>query len=201
MSRRSGAGRPGGHPLTLVRDQPRPEGGALVPVGPGGAGRAGPGAGRTAAPAASEALRERAEELRRVREEYAAFRGRVRRDRLAVREIAVANVLGGLLPVLDAIAGARAQGEVTGGFARVAEVLERELAELGLRAFGAVGEPFDPAVHEAVSYATGPEVRGPTCVAVLRPGYRVGDHLLRPAQVAVAGPPDEGPREPDGPAG
>jgi molecular chaperone GrpE len=70
----------------------------------------------------------------------------------------------------------------------VTEVLERELAALGLRSFGTAGEPFDPAVHEAVSCACSAGVRQPTCAVVLRPGYRVGDRLLRPAQVEVAEP-------------
>ncbi|WP_181794232.1 nucleotide exchange factor GrpE [Streptomyces sp. WELS2] len=133
-------------------------------------------------------LRECTADLRRVKAEYDTYRGRVGRDRLAVREIAVANVLTGLLPVLDAIDQARRQGEVTGGFRRVAEVLESELAALGLRSFGTAGDPFDPAVHEAVSCTFTAGVRQPTCAVVLRPGYRVGDQLLRPAQVEVAEP-------------
>jgi molecular chaperone GrpE len=101
----------------------------------------------------------------------------------------VANVLGGLLPVLDAIDQARKQGEVTGGFQRVVEVLEAELAALGLRSFGTPGDPFDPALYEAVSCTRSDRVERPTCTAILRPGYRVGDQLLRPAQAEVTEPP------------
>jgi molecular chaperone GrpE len=97
-------------------------------------------------------------------------------------------VLTGLLPVLDAIGQARAQGEVTGGFQRVTEVLESRLAALGLRSFGRPGDPFDPALHEALSCARSPHVEQPVCAVVVRPGYRVGDQLLRPAQVEVAEP-------------
>lgn len=134
-------------------------------------------------------LRERTADLQRLKAEYDNYRKRVRRDRLAVREIAVANVLGRLLPVLDALAEATEQGEVTGGFQRVAQALETELAALGLEPFGTAGDPFDPVVHEAVSYTHSDEVERPTCIAILRPGYRVGDQLLRPVQVAVAEPP------------
>lgn len=134
-------------------------------------------------------LRERTADLQRLKAEYDNYRKRVRRDRLAVREIAVANVLGRLLPVLDALAEAMEQGEVTGGFQHVAQVLETELAALGLQPFGSPGDPFDPVVHEAVSYTHSDEVERPTCIAILRPGYRVGDHLLRPVQVLVAEPP------------
>ncbi|MFF3326231.1 nucleotide exchange factor GrpE [Streptomyces sp. NPDC002889] len=135
------------------------------------------------------ALRERTADLQRLKAEYDNYRKRVRRDRLAVREIAVANVLGRLLPVLDALAEATEQGEVTGGFQQVALALETELAGLGLRPVGSAGDPFDPVVHEAVSYHRSERLERPTCTEVLRPGYRVGDHLLRPALVVVAEPP------------
>ncbi|MGX1881510.1 nucleotide exchange factor GrpE [Streptomyces sp. NPDC055287] len=134
-------------------------------------------------------LRERTADLQRLKAEYDNYRKRVRRDRLAVREIAVVNVLGRLLPVLDALTEATEQGEVTGGFERVAQALRSELEALGLQAFGTAGDAFDPFVHEAVSYSLTDEVERPTCTAILRPGYRVGDQLLRAAQAAVAEPP------------
>ncbi|MFB7665479.1 nucleotide exchange factor GrpE [Kitasatospora sp. NPDC056138] len=133
-------------------------------------------------------LAERTADLQRVQADFENYRKRVRRDRLAVREIAVANVLSGLLPVLDALDRARACGDVTGGFRAVADELSDHLGALGLRSFGEVGEPFDPTCHEALLNARSPDVTAPTCSAVHRPGYRVGAHLLRPAQVTVAEP-------------
>ncbi|MEV5322470.1 nucleotide exchange factor GrpE [Streptomyces sp. NPDC052687] len=190
-------GRPGERPLSVVReDRRRGPGNSLEPRRPGPVEPA----PRADAAAPGEAdvlrarLRERTADLQRLRSEFDHYRARVRRDRRAVGEIAVANVLAGLLPVLDAIDEARAQGEVTGGFGRVAEVLEKELGALGLRSFGAPGDPFDPAVHEAVSCTRSDRVERPVCAAILRPGYRVGDQLLRPAQAHVAepGPPPPG---------
>ncbi|GAA2097264.1 nucleotide exchange factor GrpE [Actinomadura alba] len=139
-------------------------------------------------------LAERTADLQRVKAEYDNYRKRVRRDRLAVGEAAVANVLRGLLPVLDALARARELGAVHGGFQQVAQTLEAELAALGLQAFGEAGEPFDPARHEALSHARSTEVARATCSKILAPGYRVGDHLLRPAQVMVTEPPAPGSR-------
>jgi molecular chaperone GrpE len=191
MTRPSGTGRRDGPALSIVGGTRRPAAGTSLE--PRRRGDLEP-ARQAAAPAADEAallrarLRECAADLRRVRAEYDHYRGRVGRDRLAVREIAVANVLTGLLPVLDAIDRARGQGEVTGGFRRVAEVLENELAALGLRSFGTAGEPFDPVRHEAVSCTRSAHVEQPVCAVVLRRGYRVGDQLLRPAQVEVAAP-------------
>ncbi|MEU9059694.1 nucleotide exchange factor GrpE [Streptomyces sp. NPDC048430] len=97
----------------------------------------------------------------------------------AVGEIAVVNVLASLLPVLDAIDQARKPGQVTGGF---------QLGALGLRSVGTAGDPFDPAVHEAVSCTRSDHVEQATCTAILRPGYLVGDQLLRPAQAEVTEP-------------
>lgn len=140
-------------------------------------------------------LQERTADLQRLKAEYDNYRKRVRRDRLVVGEIAVANVLAGLLPVLDAIDRAREYGEVTGGFRRVVEALETRLATLGLESFGRPGDSFDPAVHEALSHTRTGQADRPVCTTVHRPGYRVGGQLLRPAQVNVAESPVEPPGE------
>ncbi|MEV3988219.1 nucleotide exchange factor GrpE [Streptomyces sp. NPDC049837] len=159
-----------------------------------GPGRWDPKAARVSPPpppgaaALAVALAERTADLQRLKAEYDNYRSRVHRDRLAVREAAVANVLRRFMPVLDAIGEAAGQGELTGGFQRVALALDSELAALGLGTFGAVGDPFDPRVHQAVTYRRSFLVERPVCSEILRPGYRVGDHLLRPADVRVTGP-------------
>ena len=66
-------------------------------------------------PVLAAQLAERTADLQRVQAEYANYRKRVERDRLAVREQALANVLSSLLPVLDDIGRAREHGELTGG--------------------------------------------------------------------------------------
>jgi len=126
-----------------------------------------------------------------VQAEYANYRKRVERDRVAVREQALANVLTGLVPILDDIGRAREHGELTGGFKSVAESLEATTAKLGLETFGDAGEPFDPRVHEALMHSYSTDVTEPTCVQILQPGYRVGDRIIRPARVAVAEPGDD----------
>ena len=131
-------------------------------------------------------LAERTADLQRVTAEYANYRRRVDRDRLASAEVAIAGVLAALVPVLDNIDRAREHGDLTGAFAAVAEELEGTLGKLGLIGFGEVGEPFDPNRHEAVMHSTSPDVDQPTCVDVLRRGYSLGERLLRPALVGVA---------------
>ncbi|MGB9376943.1 MAG: nucleotide exchange factor GrpE [Mycobacteriales bacterium] len=138
--------------------------------------------------AAAKELAERTADLQRVSAEYANYRRRVDRDRLATAEIATAGVLASLVPVLDNIDRAREHGDLTGAFAAVAEELEGTLSKLGLIGFGTPGDPFDPTRHEAVMHSTSPDVEQPTCVEVMRRGYSLGERLLRPAMVAVADP-------------
>ncbi len=169
----------------------RAVGGTGTGTGPRGRRSNGPGTGgRVPDEVLRARLRERTADLQRVKAEYDNYRKRVRRDHQAVREVAVANVLSGLLPVLDALDAARAQGAASSeGELLLARVLVERLAALGLTSLGEPGDAFDPAVHQAVDHLHSDCVDGPTCVAVHRPGYRVGRHLLRPAEVTVAEPP------------
>jgi len=145
-------------------------------------------------------LAERTADLQRLQAEYANYRKRVDRDRVAVREQAVAGTLSGLLPVLDAIDQAREHGELSGVFKSVAETLQSATSRLGLVTYGAKGDPFDPKIHEALTSSYSPDVAEDTCIEILQPGYQVGDRILRPARVAVAEPstgPDGSSNEPD----
>lgn len=154
------------------------------------------GAGTTPAPEAAPAvpdeaqqqLAERTADLQRVTAEYANYRKRVDRDRAAMAEAVTGSVLVALLPVLDDVDRARQHGDLTGAFKAVADQLEVTLEKLGLQPYGEAGERFDPTLHEAVAHQTSPDVTEPTCVAVLRRGYRIGDRLLRVPLVAVAEP-------------
>ncbi|MEU7293115.1 nucleotide exchange factor GrpE [Streptomyces exfoliatus] len=134
------------------------------------------------------ALDERTADLQRLQAEYQNYRRRVERDRVTVKEIAVATLLSELLPVLDDVGRAREHGELVGGFKSVAESLETVVAKMGLQQFGKEGEPFDPTIHEALMHSYAPDVTETTCVAILQPGYRIGERTIRPARVAVAEP-------------
>ncbi len=145
-------------------------------------------AGTEEAAAAAAKLAERTADLQRLQAEYANYRKRVERDRLAVREQALANVLNELVPVLDDIGRAREHGELTGGFKSVGESLEGVAFKLGLTPFGESGDPFDPTLHEALLHSYSADVTEPTAVQILQPGYKVGERIIRPARVAVAEP-------------
>jgi molecular chaperone GrpE len=182
-------------PRVVVNDRRRidPETGA--PRAAGAGSTPAPAAAAAAAPASDEVqqqLAERTADLQRVTAEYANYRKRVDRDRAATVEAATGSVLAALLPVLDDVDRARQHGDLTGAFKAVADQLEATLEKLGLTAYGSEGEPFDPTLHEAVAHQTSPDVSEPTCVAVLRRGYKLGDRILRVPLVAVAAPAEGG---------
>jgi molecular chaperone GrpE len=133
-------------------------------------------------------LAERTNDVQRLQAEFSNYKKRVERDRQAVKEAAVAGALSELLPVLDDIGRAREHGELEGGFRQVGESFEAVVAKLGLARFGASGEIFDPNLHEALMSTTSPDVDEVSVHMVFRPGYRIGERIVRPAQVQVAEP-------------
>lgn len=136
---------------------------------------------------------DRLEDLRRLQAEYVNYKRRVDRDRVKDREAGTSAVVESLLPVLDDLHMAKEHGELTDGpLLAIADKLEATLGRFGVQRIGAVGEVFDPAVHEALMHL--PEADLPegatetTIVQVLQPGFKVGDRVVRAARVAVADP-------------
>ena len=135
------------------------------------------------------ALEERTLDLQRLQAEYVNYKRRVERDRELVRQNATYAALTPIIDVLDTIDRARDHEPLEGGFKAVAEQLERIVAGLGLVKFGAVGDEFDPTIHEALSHiGTDPEVKVTTCKVVAKAGYKMGDRVVRAAQVLVVDP-------------
>jgi molecular chaperone GrpE len=146
-------------------------------------------------------LDERTQDLQRVQAEYLNYKRRVDRDRELVKQNATYAALAPITEVMDTIDLAREHGELEGGFKAVAEQLERILAGVGLVKFGAVGDPFDPMFHQALSHiGEDPDVTVTTCKVIAKAGYRIGDRVVRAAQVLVVDPPsgptDAAPVEP-----
>jgi molecular chaperone GrpE len=134
-------------------------------------------------------LAERTADLQRLQAEFLNYKRRVERDRDLVRENAVFAVLSPMLDVLDSIDRAREAGELEGGFKGVADQLERIVSGLGLSKYGEPGDPFDPTHHEALSHVgTDPDVDVVTCKHIAKAGYRIGDRVVRAAQVLVVDP-------------
>lgn len=151
---------------------------------------------------AEQQLAERTLDLQRLQAEYVNYRKRVERDRAQSRTQGELAVLRSLLTVLDDIGRADQHGELTGGFKAVADSLTQALKAHKLEAFGAQGEPFDPRLHEALFNAgQAPGITDTSIAEVVRVGYKVGDEVLRHAQVGVIepAPAEPAPEAGDGP--
>ena len=172
---------------------PGAESGGLSAAEESGTGETGAEAGETESEdeltAAKREAAERTVDLQRLQAEFLNYKRRVERDRDLVRENAVFAVLSPMLDVLDSIDRARDAGELEGGFKGVADQLERIVTGLGLSKFGKPGDPFDPTHHEALSHVgVDPEVDVVTCKHIAKAGYRIGDRVVRAAQVLVVDP-------------
>ena len=96
-----------------------------------------------------------------------------------------------MLDTIDRARESAAQNdtELDAGLRTVADQLERVVANQGLVKFGVAGDPFDPAYHEALSHiGEDPEVSVTTCKVIAKAGYRIGERVVRAAQVLVVDP-------------
>ena len=93
-----------------------------------------------------------------------------------------------VVALLDAD-GCRHGEEVADLEVRPFDELERIVAGLGLTRYGAVGDEFDHNIHDALSHiGEDPEVSVTTCKVVAKAGYKIGDRVVRAAQVLVVDP-------------
>ncbi|WP_406696328.1 nucleotide exchange factor GrpE [Singulisphaera sp. Ch08] len=135
-------------------------------------------------------------QLQRIQADAENFRKRLLRDQAEQQRYAPAPLLGALLPVLDnlerALEAARQQSEegpLVQGVALVRSQLLDILGRFGLTPIGALDQPFDPDVHEAVQQQPRADATAGHVVEVLQPGYSMHDRVVRPAKVVVASSP------------
>ena len=171
-----------------------------APPGPqqtGEPGGSGPGTYAGETPEEAGKAAELIADLQRVQADFANYRKRALRDQQAAADRAKAAVVSQLLGVLDDLERARAHGDLESGPLKlVADKLLNALTGLGLTAFGAEGEDFDPVLHEAVQHeGDGGDGSKPVIGTVMRQGYKLGEQVLRHALVGVvdtvAGDPEE----------
>jgi molecular chaperone GrpE len=142
------------------------------------------------------ALEETRDQLLRARAEFDNYRKRVARDAERTRKLAAENILKDLLPVADNFERAldHAAGDPASlmeGVAMVYKQFADVLARHGLEPIPAVGEIFDPNVHEALSRMPSDEHAEDQVAQEYQKGYRLGDMVLRPAKVVISsGAPD-----------
>jgi molecular chaperone GrpE len=139
------------------------------------------------------------ERLLRVTADFDNFKKRAARERDEARRGATEATLGKLLPVLDnfdmalvATNQPNANIEtVKVGVTMIHGQLRGIFTDAGLEEINAVGQAFDPSLHEAVSQQETSEVPEGQVVQQVRKGYRLRERLLRPASVVVAKKPSE----------
>jgi molecular chaperone GrpE len=143
-------------------------------------------------------LQDKQDRLLRALAETDNVRRRAQRDREDYVKYANETLLRDLVPVLDNLDRALTAGRATEGAATVVEGVEliqrevlRVLERAGLSRYSAVGQPFDPARHEAIARVVSAEATPDTVVHETAPGYLLHGRVLRPALVAVAAAPDE----------
>jgi molecular chaperone GrpE len=131
--------------------------------------------------------------LRRTQADFINYRRRSTQEMGDVRTNAQANIIEQLLPVLDDLGRALSATpqELTNhpwvqGIRLVTKRLMGTLEQLGVRLVGKPGEQFDPRWHEALSMETRADVPEGTVLIVTRPGYALGEKVIRPAQVVVS---------------
>jgi molecular chaperone GrpE len=137
-----------------------------------------------APPGSADKVAELTADLQRVQADFANYRKRALRDQQLTAERAKAGVIVQLLGVLDDLDRARSHGDLDSGpLKSVADKLVAALEGLGLSGFGAEGDEFDPALHEAVQHEG--EGTHPIVGTVMRRGYKVGEQVVRHAMVGV----------------
>ncbi len=177
----------GSQEQVTVTDKRRidPETGEVRHVPPGRE----PGVPGGAAPAGDKGAQvaELTADLQRVQADFANYRKRALRDQQAAADRAKAAVISQLLGVLDDLDRARKHGDLDSGpLKSVADKLDSALTGLGLTAFGAEGEDFDPVLHEAVQHeGDGGAGAKPVIGTIMRQGYKLDEQVLRHALVGV----------------
>jgi molecular chaperone GrpE len=133
------------------------------------------------------------DDVRRARAEFENYRKRMMREASAMRAAGVADVAARLLDVLDDFdrTVAAAVESTDDGLAKGVELVHGKfvtvLRDLGLERIDGAGIDFDPEQHEAVQQLPADEpTEHPQVADVLRPGYRIGGRVIRPAMVVVS---------------
>jgi len=133
------------------------------------------------------------DQLLRTLADFDNFRKRSRREIADSEKRARDELLRDLLPVFDNLeraaqhAGSASQVKaLADGIEMVMRQFLDTLSKLGVERVASKGQPFDPALHEAIQNVETSEVEPGTIVNEVQAGYRAGDRLVRPAMVVVA---------------
>ena len=150
-----------------------------------------------------ELARRQADESRdkylRAMAELDNLRKRMARELEAARKFGTERLIAALLPVRDSLeaslaaaaGGAMDVGAVLEGDRATLRILNQALADAGITEIDPEGQPFDPALHEAISLLQSRTAEPNSVIAVVQKGYLLHDRVIRPARVVVAAAPAE----------
>jgi molecular chaperone GrpE len=132
-----------------------------------------------------------ADQLLRARAEFDNYRKRMARETERIRQVAAEGLIRDILPVVDHLELAMKHaddhpGALVEGVAMVLRQFQEALGKHGLQPIPAVGEPFDPNVHEAVMQRESTDAPPDSVLEEFQKGYRLGQMVLRPAKVVVS---------------
>lgn len=159
------------------------------------------------APSAEEAAALK-DQLLRLHADFENLRRRTLREKEEAFRYGHENLVKDLLPTVDNLERAvdharQSEGGDIEGLLQGVELVLRELQGVftrhGVEEIEAEGKPFDPSIHEAMAQVPDDTVPPSTVVQVFQRGFRLRDHLLRPARVIVSKPSGEGGKKPEEP--
>ncbi len=142
-------------------------------------------------------LAELKEKYLRLYAEFENYKKRVQKDKEELIKYGNESLLFELLIVIDNLEMAlhHANADVSDSLIKGVEITLREfqrvMEKFGVTAIPALGKPFDPSLHHAMSQIEKPDVEDKTVVEEFRKGYSYGDKVLRPSLVAVSKRPSE----------
>lgn len=129
----------------------------------------------------------------RSQADFDNFRKRSAREREEAVKYANATLLERLIPILDnfelGLGAARQSAEsspILAGMEMVAKQISDFLTDSGVQPIDAVGQKFDPNIHEALAQEESAEVEEGHVIRQLRRGFKLKDRLIRPANVVVS---------------
>ncbi|MBQ3357072.1 MAG: nucleotide exchange factor GrpE [Oscillospiraceae bacterium] len=139
---------------------------------------------------AQQAQAQEHDQYLRLAAEYDNFRKRSQREKDAIYRDAVADTAKKFLPVYDNLERALKNETADEAFKKGVEMTMTELTKImegvGIRPFGAAGEPFDPEKHNAVMHVDDETLGENTVAEVFQTGFTLGDKVIRFAMVKVA---------------
>jgi molecular chaperone GrpE len=142
-----------------------------------------------------EKLKEAHERMLRAVADLDNYKKRAHKEKEEVQKFGNERLLRDFVPVMDnlerALEHARSNADFEGlltGVAMTRKQFEEALGRHGVKSFPAVGQPFDPHLHEAMQQVDAPDVPPNHVVSELLRGYTLNERLIRPALVVVSRP-------------